>query len=256
MGGPSGGQGPLFEYLLRLGDDRLVLGHRLSEWAGHGPILEEDIALANMSLDLLGQATLFLRLAGQVEGQGRDEDALAYFRDERGFRNLQMLELPRGDFGFTMVRQFLFSAFSHFLLERLSASPHAELAGIAAKAHKEARYHLRHAAEWVLRLGDGTVESHGRVQASLEELWPWSGEFFTGDDTDRVLAAEGVVPDPASLQAPWDALVREHLARATLTVPAGPMRVPGGRTGRHTEHLGHMLAEMQIVARSHPGAKW
>jgi len=244
------------EYLLRLGDDRLVLGHRLSEWCGHGPILEEDIALANMALDLLGQATLFLRLAGQEEGQGRDEDALAYWRDEREFRNLLMLELPRGDFGFTMMRQLLFSAFSHFQLERLAGSSHPELAGVAAKAHKEARYHLRHSAEWVLRLGDGTEESHARVQAALDQLWPWTGEFFEADELDRAMAAEGMGVDPADLRAPWEALVREHLARATLAVPDGPMRVPGGRRGRHTEFLGHLLAEMQIVARSHPGAKW
>jgi ring-1,2-phenylacetyl-CoA epoxidase subunit PaaC len=246
----------LFEYLLRLGDDRLVLGHRLSEWCGHGPILEEDIATTNLSLDLIGQATLLLRLAGQVEGRGRDEDALAYWRDEREFRNLQMVELPRGDFGFTTVRQFLFSAFAFHLLGRLSQSRHTELAGIAAKALKETRYHLRHTGEWVLRLGDGTEESHQRAQAALNELWPWTAEFFYQDEVDLALQAEGIVPDLAELQAPWERMVRDHLARATLAVPEVPMRMTGGRTGRHTEHLGHMLAEMQILARSHPGASW
>ena len=246
----------LFESLLRLGDDRLVLGHRTSEWCGHGPILEEDIALANIALDLLGHATMFLRLAGQVEGEGRDEDALAYWRDERGFRNAQMLELPKGDFAFTLMRLFLYSAYSHFLLERLSSSSSTELAAIAAKAAKETRYHVRHSAEWVARLGDGTEESHNRAQAALDELWPWTGEFFQADDVDRELAASGVGVDPALLREPWEKLVREQVARATLKIAEGPMRMTGGRKGRHTEHLGHMLAEMQIVARSHPGAKW
>lgn len=254
--GPPAGPSPLFEYLLRLGDDRLVLGHRTSEWSGHGPILEEDIALSNIALDLLGHATMFLRQAGQVEGAGRDEDALAYWRDERGFRNLQVLELPRGDFGFTVVGLFLFSAYSHFLLERLSTSSNPDLAAIAAKAAKETRYHVRHAAEWVVRLGDGTEESHGRTQAALDELWPWTGEFFQADDVDRELASTGVGADLESVRASWEPLVREQLARAALKVPDVPMRMTGGRKGKHTEHLGHMLAEMQIVARSHPGAKW
>jgi ring-1,2-phenylacetyl-CoA epoxidase subunit PaaC len=255
-GGQENGGAPLFEYLLRLGDDRLVLGHRLSEWCGHGPILEEDIATTNLSLDLVGQATLLLRLAGQVEGKGRDEDALAYWRDEREFRNLQLVELPRGDFGFTMVRQFLFSATAFHVLGRLGQSSHAELAGIAAKALKETQYHLRHTGEWVLRLGDGTEESHQRAQVALDELWPWTGEFFYQDEVDRVLQAEGIAPDLKELKAPWERMVRDHLARATLVIPDGPMRPAGGRTGRHTEHLGHMLAEMQILARSHPGASW
>jgi ring-1,2-phenylacetyl-CoA epoxidase subunit PaaC len=246
----------LVEYLLRLGDDRLVLGHRNSEWCGHGPVLEEDIALANIALDLLGQATLFLRLAGQLEGQGRDEDALAYWRDENRFRNLQMLELPRGDFGFTILRQFLFDAWSFHHLEALAGSRHPELAALAAKAHKETRYHLRHSSEWVVRLGDGTEESHRRTQAALDQLWPWTGELVWQDETDAELRAAGMAPDLAALESPWSGMVRELLGRATLTIPDGPMRMTGGRMGRHTEHLGHMLAEMQIVARSHPGASW
>lgn len=247
---------PLFRYLLRLGDDRLVLGHRLSEWCGHGPILEEDIATTNISLDLIGQATMFLRLAGKVEGAGRDEDALAYWRDETAFRNLLFLELPRGDFAFTLIRQFLFDAWSVPHLEALTRSTNAELAGMAAKAHKESRYHLRHSGEWALRLGDGTDESHRRAQAALDDLWPWTAELWYQDAVDSALRADGTVPDLESLRLGWDARVRDQLSRATLTPPAGPMRLPGGRTGRHTEHLGHMLAEMQIVARSHPGAKW
>ncbi|HEV8196298.1 MAG TPA: 1,2-phenylacetyl-CoA epoxidase subunit PaaC [Gemmatimonadales bacterium] len=244
------------EYLLRLGDDRLVLGHRLSEWCGHGPVLEEDIATANIALDLLGQATMFLRMAGQIEGQGRDEDALAYWRDENQFRNASIAELPRGDFGFTILRQFLFSAWAFHHLGALATSANAELGAVAAKALKETRYHVRHSSEWVLRLGDGTAESHRRAQAALDELWPWTGELFWQDEVDAELRTAGVAPDLEPLRAPWEAMVGDVLARATLTLPAGPMRMSGGRRGRHTEHLGHMLAEMQIVARSHPGAKW
>jgi ring-1,2-phenylacetyl-CoA epoxidase subunit PaaC len=246
----------LFEYLLRLGDDRLILGQRNAEWCGHGPILEEDIAISNIALDLLGQATLLLRLAGQVEGQGRDEDALAYWRDEYQFKNLQMLELPRGDFGFTMLRQFLFSAFSHHFLEALRQSRHEDLAGIAAKAYKENRYHLRHASEWVIRLGDGTEESHRRLQESMNQLWPWTIELFQQDEVDRELQSEGLAPDLDPLRPLWEATVHEVLAKATIVPPKAPMRMTGGRKGRHTEYLGHLLAEMQIVARSHPGATW
>jgi ring-1,2-phenylacetyl-CoA epoxidase subunit PaaC len=247
---------PLVEYLLRLGDDRLVLGHRLSEWCGHGPVLEEDIATANIALDLLGHATMWLRLAGQLEGEGRDEDALAYWRDEHEFRNLQLCELPNGDFGFTVLRQFLFDAWSLQLLDALTRSSHAEVAAIAGKALKETRYHIRHSSEWVVRLGDGTAESQRRMQAALDELWSWTGELSYEDQVDQSLRAEDVVPELASLRPPWEALTREVLTRATLAIPAGPARMTGGRFGRHTEHLGHMLAEMQIVARSHPGAKW
>jgi ring-1,2-phenylacetyl-CoA epoxidase subunit PaaC len=247
---------PLVEYLLRLGDDRLVLGHRLSEWCGHGPILEEDIATANIALDLLGHASMFLRLAGQLEGAGRDEDVLAYWRDEHEFRNLQLCELPNGDFGFTTLRQFLFDAWSLQLLDALSRSSRAELAAIAAKALKETRYHVRHSAEWLVRLGDGTEESHQRMQGALEELWPWTGELAYEDEVDRSLRAEGIVPELGSLRPAWEGLTREVLTRATLLIPSGPPRMTGGRFGRHTEQLGHLLAEMQIVARSHPGARW
>ncbi len=245
----------MFEYLLRLGDDRLVLGHRLSEWCGHGPILEEDIALANVALDLIGQAANFLRLAGQVEGQGRDEDALAYFRDAIEYRNVKLVELPNGDYGRTIVRQFLFDAWSVLLLERLQHSSETELAGIAAKAYKEARYHVRHSGEWVVRLGDGTEESHRRAQTALDELWPYTGELLAGDDIDRALGSIGA-PDPATLAPTWREVVSDIVGRATLTLPADGYQHTGGRQGRHTEHLGHALAEMQILARSHPGAKW
>jgi ring-1,2-phenylacetyl-CoA epoxidase subunit PaaC len=245
----------LFEYLLRLGDDRLVLGHRLSEWCGHGPVLEEDIALANVALDLIGQATHFLKLAGQVEGEGRDEDALAYLRDAIDYRNVKLVELPNGDFGRTIVRQFLFDAWSVLLLEKLQGAAHAELAGIAAKAYKEARYHVRHSGEWVLRLGDGTEESHRRAQTAVDELWPYTGELFAADEVDRALAGT-VAPDPAALKPAWGDLVSDVVRRATLTLPADGYMHSGGRQGRHSEHLGHLLDEMQILARSHPGAKW
>lgn len=247
---------PLFPYLLRLADDRLVLGHRLSEWCGHGPILEEDIALANIALDLIGEATLMLKLAGEVEGQDRSEDALAYFRDAVDYRNLLMVELPKGDFAFTIVRQLLFSVFSLRQMDALTKSKNAELAGIAAKAVKEARYHVRHSAEWVVTLGDGTDESHARAQHALDDLWRYTGELFIADDLDRAVAAEGLGVDPSTLADVWRADVDAVLTRATLTVPPASYMQRGGRDGRHTEHLGHMLSEMQILARSHPGATW
>ena len=253
--GPALGA-PLVEYLLRLGDDRLILGHRMSEWTGHGPILEEDIATANIALDLIGQASQLLKLAGETEGKGRDENALAYFRDGTQFRNCLLVELPKGDFGDTMVRQFLFDAQSVLVLDELTKCGHAELAAIAAKAIKEDKYHLRHSSEWVVRLGDGTDESHARVQASLDRLWKYTGELFATDEVDRAVAAAGITIDMAGIKARWDTIVNDVLGRATLTRPAdGPMQ-RGGRRGRHTEHIGHLLATMQSVARAHPGATW
>ena len=248
----------LFEYLLRLGDDRLVLGHRLSEWCGHGPILEEDIAISNIALDLLGQATMFLRLAGEVEGRGRDEDALAYFRDVVDFRNCQLVELPNGDFGVTIARQFLFDVHAVVLLDALSRSTNAEVAAIAAKSLKEAKYHVRHSGEWVLKLGDGTEESHARIQRAFDALWRFTPELFAADAIDASLLASGVAPSLPDLYTEWSRLVRDVVTRATLTLPhdVPPIAGRNGRNGGHTEHLGHMLAEMQIVARSHPGAKW
>lgn len=244
------------EYLLRLGDDRLVLGHRLSEWCGHGPILEEDIALANISLDLIGEAALLLKLAGELEGGGRDEDALAYFRDAIDYRNTLMAELPKGDFGFTIVRQFFFSVFGLLEMQALQKSGNATLAGIAGKAVKEHRYHVRHTGQWVITLGDGTDESHGRAQAAVDELWRYTGELFLSDDVDHEVAASDFGVDPSTLEREWRAQVDDVLRRATLGTPEAGYMQRGGRTGRHTEHLGHMLSEMQIVARSHPGATW
>jgi ring-1,2-phenylacetyl-CoA epoxidase subunit PaaC len=247
---------PLFEYLLRLGDDRLVLGHRLSEWCGHGPILEEDIALANIALDLVGQGSALLKLAGETERAGRDEDALAYFRGETEYRNAQIVELPKGDFAVTIVRQFLFDAHSTLLWESLSDCTYAPLAAIAAKSLKEDRYHIRHTSDWVVRLGDGTEESHARAQTALDALWRFTGELFESDAVDAAVRAQGIAVDTAALQSRWQAIVADVVARATLMLPPPGASASGGRRGRHTEFLGHMLAEMQIVARSHPGAKW
>jgi ring-1,2-phenylacetyl-CoA epoxidase subunit PaaC len=246
----------LTSYLLRLADDRLILGHRLSEWCGHGPILEEDIAMAHIALDLIGQANLLLDLAGREEGQGRSADALAYFREAVEFRNALIMELPRGDFAFTVVRQFLVSVHSAMLLERLQQSKHAELAGIAAKAFKEARYHARHSADWMLKLGDGTEESHRRAQDALDELWRYTGELFDMPDDERPLIDAGIAVDVSILRDAWREQVGMVIGAATLEVPADVFMQRGGRTGRHTEHLGHLLAEMQIVARSFPGAEW
>jgi ring-1,2-phenylacetyl-CoA epoxidase subunit PaaC len=246
----------LAQYLLRLGDDRLVLGHRLSEWCGHAPILEEDIALANIALDLVGQAALLLDLAGATEGAARDGDALAYLREAIDFRNVLLVELPKGDFAFTIVRQFLFSVAAYYQLEGLAASAHPDLAGIAAKAVKETRYHVRHAGEWVIKLGDGTQESHGRAQSALDALWRYTGEMFLADDVDAALVGTGLVPDLGTIEPQWRAQVTDVIERATLTIPPAGYMQRGGRIGRHTEHLGIMLAEMQILQRSYPGAKW
>lgn len=245
-----------FEYIARLGDDRLVLGHRLSEWCGHGPILEEDIALANIALDLIGQANLLLALAGKIEGKGRDQDALAYFREAVDYRNTLLVELPKGDFAFTIVRQFLVSVFAYLQLEALQKSSNKELAGIASKAVKEVKYHVRHSADWMIKLGDGTEESHRRMQDAVNDIWRYTGELFLADDVDRSAAASGLGVDPTTLEAPWRAHIDDVLTRATITVPEVKFMQRGGRAGKHTEHLGHILSEMQIVARSFPTGAW
>ena len=233
-----------------------MLGHRLSEWCGHGPILEEDIALTNIALDLVGEANLVLQRAGRVEGKGRDQDALAFLRTDREYRNAMMVELPNGDFGYTIVRQFLFSAYAMHQWEALSSSKDADLAGIAAKALKESRYHVRHSAEWVVRLGDGTDESHGRAQDALDDLWRYTGELFITDEVEQSLVTQKLAVDPASLMAPWRRDVADVVARATLRLPPDGYMQRGGRAGLHTEHLGIMLAEMQVVSRAFPGARW
>ncbi|MEP6781588.1 MAG: 1,2-phenylacetyl-CoA epoxidase subunit PaaC [Gemmatimonadaceae bacterium] len=241
---------------MRLGDDRLVLGHRLSEWCGHGPILEEDIALSNIALDLVGHASALLKLAGEIEGKGRDEDALAYWREAVEYRNALIVELPKGDFGFTIVRQFLFDAYSVLLWDALSSCKHAGLAAIAAKCLKEDKYHLRHSSEWVVRLGDGTAESHARAQTSLNNLWRYTFELLKPDAIDAAVAEFGIVVDHEAIASRWNAIIADVVSRATLSLPTDTASNRGGRVGKHTEHLGHLLAEMQIVARSHPGASW
>ena len=244
------------EYLLRLGDDRLVLGHRLSEWCGHAPILEEDIALANIALDLVGHANLLLTTAAKEENGGRDADALAYLRDAIDFRNVLLVELPKGDFAVTIARQFLFSSYAVVQAEALQQSAHTDLAGIAAKMHKESRYHVRHSGEWILRLGEGTDESHRRLQAAVDDLWRYTGEMFLSDDVEKRLVASGHAADSSKLEQPWRAQVGDLLKRAGITTPDVKWMQRGGREGKHTEHLGHMLAEMQVLQRQHPGASW
>ncbi len=246
-----------FDWLCRMGDNVLILGHRTSEWCGHGPVLEEDIALANTALDLIGHAQMWLGLAGEVEGEGRSADDLAYLRDAMQFRNLQLVELPNGDMGRTMMREFLFDAWHHQMLSGLTGSASPRVAEIAAKALKEVTYHLERSSDLVIRLGDGTEESHARMQDALDWLWPYTGEMFLADDIDETVARAGIAPEPAGLLAPWRRVVDEVLAEATLSRPEGRADVHrGGRQGRHTEHLGHILPEMQFLQRAYPGASW
>ncbi len=246
-----------FEFLLRMGDNTLILGHRVSEWCGHAPVLEEDIALANTALDLIGQAQMWLGLAGEVEGKGRSADDLAFLRDAWDFRNLLLVEMPNGDFGQTIMRQFLFDAWHRIQLGRLARGTDTRVAGIAAKAGKEAAYHLERSSDTVVGLGDGTEESHARMQAALDLLWPYAGEMFAGDDVDGAMAAAGIAPDPAGLRGEYDAIVGPVLKEATLAIPDTRFAHKGGRTGAmHTEHLGHLLTQMQWLQRAYPGATW
>ncbi|WP_204113047.1 1,2-phenylacetyl-CoA epoxidase subunit PaaC [Shimia biformata] len=250
-------QGKLLEFLLRMGDNTLVLGHRVSEWCGHAPVLEEDIALANTALDLIGQTQFWLGYAAEVQGEGRTADDLAFLRDAWDFRNVLLVELPNGDFGQTLMRQFLFDAWSSIILDRLTASSDPRVAEIAGKAAKEAAYHVERSSDTVIGLGDGTEESHKRMQAALDYLYPYVGELFESDAVDAAMTEEGIAPDPASLRADYNALVGKVLAEATLRLPEGAYSHNGGRTGRmHTEHLGHMLTQMQWLQRAYPGAAW
>lgn len=245
-----------FEYLQRLGDTTLVLGQRLSEWCGRGPALEEDIALTNVALDLIGQTRLWLGYAAEVEGAGRSADQLAYLRDAHQFRNLLLVEQPNGSYADTLARQFLFDTWHYFLLERLQHSTDARIAEIAAKSLKEVTYHVRRSADLVVRLGDGTEESHRRMQDAIDDLWMYTGELFESDAADAALVAQGVAVDPATLAEPWLRHVSEVLEEATLRLPAAGWSQTGGRQGRHTEHLGYLLAEMQFLQRAYPGAQW
>ncbi|HEX8010900.1 MAG TPA: 1,2-phenylacetyl-CoA epoxidase subunit PaaC [Casimicrobiaceae bacterium] len=250
----------LFEYLLRLADSDLVLAQRLGEWVGHGPVLEEDIALTNVGLDLLGQARLWFAYAGEVEarfaGTGRSEDALAFLRDGGEFRNLVLVEQPNGNYADTMARQFYFDLWHRLLLEALAGSRDARIAEIAAKAKKEVAYHAERSADWVIRLGDGTEESHTRMQTAIDDLWMYTGEMFEPDADETALADVGIACDVRALAVPWHREIEAVLAEATLTVPTAQFMQRGGKHGVHTEHLGHMLATMQWLQRAYPGAQW
>ena len=259
--------GAAIDYLLHLADNALILGQRNAEWCGHGPVLEEDIALANVSLDLIGQARLLYQLAAWRLGRDATEDTLAYFRDTHEFRNYTLLELPHHgplsgsahgspDYATTIVRNFLYSALMALLWEALEKSADADLAAIAAKSLKEVRYHLRHSRDWLVRLGDGTDESHARTQAALDHLFPYTREFWAPSPAESAAIAAGIGVDPNALKSDWDAIVDAALAEATLVRPAVGGYVPEGKQGIHSEHLGYLLAEMQSLARAHPQGKW
>ena len=247
---------PLVLYALRRADDALILGHRLSEWCGHAPMLEEDMALANMGLDLLGQARELYCYAADVEGKGDDEDKFAYLRDVRQYRNLLLVEQPNGDFARTMVRQFFYSAFADLYWRAMTGSSDPTLSAIAAKSEKESAYHLRHSSEWLVRLGDSTDESHRRVQSAIDDLWAFTGEMFGVDDGERGLIDAGIAIDPAKLHPQWQKTVAEVVSEATLSLPKSDWMQQGGRSGRHSEHLGHLLSELQSMQRTFPGATW
>ena len=247
---------PLVLYTLRRADDALILGHRLSEWCGHAPILEEDMALTNMALDLLGQARELYSYAGAVEGKGNDEDRLAYLRDVRQYRNLLLVEQLNGDFARTMVRQFFYSAFADLYWRAMMKSGDATLAAIGAKSEKETAYHLRHSSEWMVRLGDGTAESHARAQTAIDDLWAFTGEMFEVDSGERALIEAGIAVDPAALRPQWLKTISDIVAEATLTLPKSDWMQQGGRSGRHSEHLGHLLSELQSMQRTFPGVTW
>ncbi len=243
-------------YAIRLGDDALVLGHRLSEWSSNGPFLEEDLALSNTALDFIGRARMFYSYAADLSGDGLTEDDLAYTRDERDFQNLLILELPRGDFAFTMVRQYFVDVYNILLLEQLCNSTDNVLASIAAKSIKESRYHLRRSHDWILRLGDGTAESHERTQRAIDSLWGYTQEFFEQDALELKLIELGIAVNNQELSAGWSQQISHALSTATLSPSEETWAVRGGRDGYHTENLGHLLTELQFLSRSMPGLQW
>lgn len=245
-----------FEWLCRMGDTTLILGQRLSEWCGHGPALEEDIALTNISLDLIGHTQLWLGLAGEVENQGRSADDLAYLRDAMKFRNVLLVEVPGRDMAVTSMRQFLFDSFHYERLVYLTESLSPRVAEIAVKALKEVSYHVERSTDLVIRLGDGSDESHRRMQDALDWLWPYTGDMFTSDSVDDVIADAGIAPRADTLHDAWLSRIETVLGEATLTIPESACVHTGGKAGRHTEHLGYMLAEMQFLQRAYPGASW
>ena len=246
----------LFEYVLRLADDSLILGQRLGEWCGHGPILEEDIAITNISLDLIGQAISLYDLAAELEGAGKNHDQLAYLRFENEYKNVLLVEQPNGDFAMTILRQFFFDAFRLPLYEALMQSPVAQLAAIAAKSVKETRYHLKHTSEWVIRMGDGTDESHERAQAAIDHLWRYTSELFFEDYIDEQLQSLNLVPSLKEIQVNWMETVKAVLSEATLVIPTNNWKFEGGRQGRHSEHMGYILADLQYMQRAYPNMEW
>ncbi|MCK1651303.1 phenylacetate-CoA oxygenase subunit PaaC [Bradyrhizobium sp. 149] len=247
---------PVVLYALRRADDALILGHRLSEWCGHAPMLEEDMALSNIALDLIGQARELYTYAAKVEGKDNDEDRFAYLRDVRQYRNLLLVEQPNGDFAQTMVRQLFYSAFADLYWRAMMTSRDATLAAIAAKSEKESAYHLRHASEWIIRLGDGTDESRARAQGAIDHLWAFTGEMFAVDEGERALIHADIAIDPGSLRGRWLTTLSAVIREATLDLPQTDWMQQGGRSGRHSEHLGHLLAELQSMQRTFPGQTW
>lgn len=246
----------LFEYVLRIGDNSLIMGHRMSEWCGHGPILEQDIALINIALDHIGQARNWLQLAAKIENKGRTEDDLAYHRDAYDFRNALICEQPNGHWGDTLIRGLFFDTFNYYYIKALTNSANKEVADIAQKSLKEISYHKNFICDWVIRLGDGTDESHKKMQDSLVNLWMYSGELFIMDEVDEMLIKDGVAVDLNMIKADWDQSIAATLSEATLELPADTWMQQGGKKGIHTEHLGYILAEMQFLPRAYPDAKW
>jgi ring-1,2-phenylacetyl-CoA epoxidase subunit PaaC len=246
----------LYKYLLRLGDDSLILGQRLGEWCGHGPILEEDIAMTNISLDLIGQAMNIFDYAAEIESAGSNHDKIAMLRYEHQYVNVLLVEQPNKDFAQTMMRQFLFDAFRKPLYEQLQNSKDKQVAAIAEKSLKETRYHLKHSSEWVIRLGDGTEESHQRAQDALDTLWRYADELFFEDEVETLLIAQGIIPEMSGVRAQWQETVEAVLGEATLTIPQNGWKFGGGRVGRHSEHMGFILAELQYMQRAYPNMEW
>lgn len=249
-------QEALFKYLLRLADDGLILGHRLAEWCSKAPFLEEDLALTNFSLDLIGRSQALLVHAGKIEGKNHSDDDLAYKRGEREFYNHLICELPNGDFGFTIARQFIVSTYELLVYEGLLKSKDETIAAVAAKSIKEIRYHQKHAADWMLRLGDGTAESHQRIQNSLNDIWMYTGELFEMDEVDQLMVKEGIGVDTKALKPEWEKRIGAVLTEATLTKPADGFMQSGSKKGVHTEYLGYILTDMQYLQRAYPDAKW
>lgn len=249
-------QPPTFQYLLRLGDNALILGQRLSEWCGHGPVLEQDIAITNIALDLIGQTRSWFQYAAEIEGKGRTEDDIAYLRDPRDYYNVLLVEQPNEDWAFTITRQFFFDVFNFYLHRELTNSKDARIAAIAAKSLKEITYHLKYSSEWMIRLGDGTTLSRKKMQVAVNELWPFTGELTDPDDLDREMAKAGIGADLSQIQPRYQQKIDEILAEATLEKPAALSIQTGGKQGLHTEYLGFILADLQYLQRTYPGVEW